>query len=286
MRLRALALMLSLLLLLPSRLMAADVVLDWIGIMNDVVLAPPGTNPLFTSRNTGLVGAAIFDAVNGIEKRYAPLMVAKYTGSHASSRAAAVQAAFTMLLHLYPAQSALLNARRAASLAGIAAGPGADRDREIAAGIEYGGQVADAIFAARGLDGFAPDPAPAFMGVERTGFWRPTAPNTSGAGPQFPTMTPWVLIRGAQFRLEPPPALGSPAYIADYNETRLMGIAGTPGAALTPNQATAQFWNGNTSLFWNRIAAQVAASRNLSLVETAHLFGILNVTMADAAIAC
>src|SRR3954469_1091317 len=88
MRLRALPLLLCLL-LLPSQVRAADVVLDWIGVMNDVILAPPATNPLFTSRNVGFVGAAIFDAVNGIEKRYEPLMVAKYTGPHASSRAAA-----------------------------------------------------------------------------------------------------------------------------------------------------------------------------------------------------
>src|SRR3954468_1418873 len=137
MRLRALPLILCL--LLPSPVRAADVVLDWIGVMNDVILAPPATNPLFTSRNVGFVGAAIFDAVNGIEKRYEPLMVAKYTGPHASSRAAAVQAAYSMLLHLYPGKAALLDPRRTASLTAIATGPRADSSSEIAAGVAYGG---------------------------------------------------------------------------------------------------------------------------------------------------
>ena len=159
---------------------------------------------------------------------------------------------------------------------------------EIGAGIAYGQFVADTIYMIRSSDGFAPDPPPPFAGVDRVGFWRPTAPNAFAAGPQFPTMTPWVLIRGSQFRRPPPPALGSPAYIADYNETKATGRgpAPAPGTPLTAMQTVARFWAGNTSLFWNRIASQVASSRNLSLVETAHLFGMLNVAMADAGIAC
>src|SRR4051812_5530883 len=41
-----------------------------------------------------------------------------------------------------------------------------------------------------------------------------------------------------------------------------------------------------TALYWNRIAAQVAAGQQLLLVDTARVFGILNVSMADAAVAC
>ena len=46
------------------------------------------------------------------------------------------------------------------------------------------------------------------------------------------------------------------------------------------------FWAGNTPLYWNRIAAQISTERSLSLTENAHLFGLLNVTMTDAVIAC
>jgi membrane-associated phospholipid phosphatase len=48
----------------------------------------------------------------------------------------------------------------------------------------------------------------------------------------------------------------------------------------------ALFWNGNTPLYWNRIALQIATERSLTLSENAHLFGLLNVAMADAGIAC
>jgi hypothetical protein len=284
---RVATLLLMTALLFPARAGASDPVLDWIAVMNDTVLTG-GTNGIYTSRNVGLVGAAIFDAVNGIEKRYDPLVVGKYTGPHASSRAAAVQAAYAMLLKLYSAQSDTLNNHRTSSLAEISSGPDADKDKEIAAGIAYGQFVADTIYMIRSSDGFAPDPPPPFAGIDRVGFWRPTAPNAFAAGPQFATMTPWVLIRASQFRLPPPPALGSPAYIADYNETKATGRgpAPTPPTPLNAMQTVARFWAGNTALYWNRIASQVASSRNLSLVETAHLFGMLNVTMADAAIAC
>ena len=282
---RVLPLVLTIGLLLPSPVVASDQVLDWIANTNDVVLAS-ATNPLLTTRNVGLVGAALFDAVNGIEKRFDPLHVAKYTGPHASSRAAAVQAAYVMLLRLYPAQAATLNSRRDASLAAISSGPGAESDKEIAAGLAYGQSVAETIVSDRSLDGFAPDPPPPFVGVASTGFWRPTAAGATGAGAQFPTMTPWVLLRGSQFRLPAPPALGSAGYAADYTETRDQGRAGVAGDSLTANQTTARFWNGNTALYWNRIASQVSRERNLSLVENARLFGVLNVAMADAAIAC
>jgi membrane-associated phospholipid phosphatase len=48
----------------------------------------------------------------------------------------------------------------------------------------------------------------------------------------------------------------------------------------------ALFWAGNTPLYWNQIAAYIASSRSLSLSENAHLLALLNVSMADAAIAC
>ena len=47
----------------------------------------------------------------------------------------------------------------------------------------------------------------------------------------------------------------------------------------------ARFWSGNGTLYWNRIATQLAAARHRSLVENAHLFAVLHIAMADASIA-
>lgn len=98
-------------------------------------------------------------------------------------------------------------------------------------------------------------------------------------------MTPFVLQPPSQFRLPPPPALTSAEYTADYNEIRGMGSFTGSGRSADQSEL-ALFWAGNTPVYWNRIASQISAERSLSLSENAHLFALLNVTLADAAIAC
>ena len=225
---RVATLLLMTALFLPARASASDPVLDWIAVMNDSVLTA-GTNGIYTSRNVGLVGAAIFDAVNGIEKRYEPLVVDRYTGPHASSRAAAVQAAYAMLLKLYPAQSVALNNHRTSSLAEISSGPDADKDKEIAAGIAYGQFVADTIYMIRSSDGFAPDP-PALCRRRSCGLLAPYGSQRLRRRAAVCDHDPLGLDPGSQFRLPPPNALGSPAYIADYNETKATGSGTRAGA--------------------------------------------------------
>jgi membrane-associated phospholipid phosphatase len=141
-------------------------------------------------------------------------------------------------------------------------------------------------------DGIAPAPPPfvGVLGIEglpaAVGVWRPTpSANAYGAGPQFASMTPWVLLRPSQFRLPPPLALTSAEYATDYNEIKTMGVYS--GSQRSADQSElALFWAGNSALFWNRIASQIVASRSRSLLANAHLFALLDVTMADAGIAC
>ena len=226
-----------------------DPVLQWIGIMNTTVITG-ATTPLLTSRVVALVSASVFDAVNGIRPRYV---------------------------------------QRDASMSGIASGESA---KAIAAGIAWGQRVADSIWEWRLLDGISPA-APPYYGVASiattpaaVGLWRPTPLlGASGAAPQFASMMPWVLTRPGQFRLPPPLALTDPVYLADYNEVRTMG-ASSASPRSTDQSELALFWAGNTPLYWNRMAVQVATARSLSLSQNAHLFALLNVAMADAAIAC
>jgi hypothetical protein len=118
------------------------------------------------------------------------------------------------------------------------------------------------------------------------GVWRPTPPGyNSGAGPQFATMTPWVLRRPSQFRVAPPLALTSAEYAVEYNELKTMGVYTGSGRSSDQSEL-ALFWAGNTALFWNRIAADLAASHSRSVIENARVFAQLNLSMADAGIAC
>ena len=273
---------------LPMSAATPDPVLEWIGVMNTTVLAA-GTAPNVTSRVVALVSASVFDAVNGIDPRFPPLQVRPDAPHSASQRAAAIQAASAILLNLYPGQSGMLTTRRNASLAALAA---TEKAEAIAAGAAWGQTVADAIWASRLTDGFAPAPPP-FLGVlgivgtqAAVGVWRPTPPaNASGATPQIATMTPWVLKRPSQFRLPPPLAVDSPEYAADLNEVKVMGTLSS--SMRTPDQSDlALFWAGNTPLFWNRIAAQISTARGLTLTENAHLFALLNLSLSDSLIAC
>jgi len=212
---------------LPVSAATPDPVLDWIGVMNTTVLKA-GTAPNVTGRVVALVSASVFDAVNGIEPRFRPLHVRPDAPRNASQRAAAIQAAYVILMNLYGAkQGGTLTSHRDASVAALAS---TEKPESIAAGVAWGQSVADAIWAWKLTDGFAPTPPP-FFGVQSIagtpnslGFWRPTPPaNASGATPQLATITPWVLTRPAQFRLPPPLALNSPEYLADLNEVREMG---------------------------------------------------------------
>ena len=270
----------------PSTAAPPDPVLAWIKIMNDTALAG-GTPPFFTSRVAAMVSASVFDAVNGIDPRFHPLHVPPNAPDNASQRAAAIQAAYVILADAYPAQSAALTAQRNASL-GILT----ENAKSLAAGVAWGQTVADAIWAWRLTDGNAPPPPPfeGVLGIVGTpaaiGYWRPTPPlNAPGAGTQLTTMTPWVLMRASQFRLAPPYALDSAQYAADLDETKTMGaLSGSPRTA--DQSELVLFWQSNTPLTWDRVAAQISAERGLSFHENVHLFALLNVTMADAVIAC
>ena len=264
----------------------ADVVTDWNKIMFEAALVPPATSPLVMSRNAAIVQAAVFDAVNGIERQYTPILVSAEAPKKASIRAAAIQAAYAILVRLYPGQKSFLDEKRAASLAALASATAAEKSAWITRGTEWGQTVADALWAARSTDSFTPAPPP-FMGGMAVGQWRPTPPAmASGAGPQFAYMTPWVIQSPSQFRPEGPPALNSARYLADFNETRSKGNASS--LTRTADQTIAcLFWNGSSAnSFWNGVAVTLATERNLTQLNNARLLALLNLAIADAAIAC
>ena len=263
----------------------ADEVTDWNKTLFESVLTT-NTNPLVTSRVAAIVQASVFDAVNGIERRYSPIHVEPNAPRGASRRAAAVQAAYASLVKIYPTLKPTLDAKLSTSLAGISSGAAAEHSESIARGIEWGQAVADAIWDWRSTDGFTPTPPP-FTGGNAVGQWRPTPPaNAPGAGPQFAYMTPWVINSPSQFRPAGPPALASTQYTADFNETKSFGNLTSP--LRTADQTLySLFWNVSTaSYYWNAIALSLSAERHLTLSENARLLALLNITFADAAIAC
>lgn len=262
----------------------ADEITDWNQQLQQALLTA-GTNPIVSSRSSAIVQAAVFDAVNGIERRYTPIHVNFSAPRGASRRAAAVQAAYATLVNLFPAQLANLAAARAASLASIASDEAVEDSQSIARGIAWGQAVAEDILLWRSTDGFTPAPPP-FLGGLAVGQWRPTPPGFApGAGPQFAYMTPWALDFPAQFRPPGPPALTSVQYTDDFDEVKEIG-RDTSATRTADQTEIALFWAGNTPVSWNRVARTVSADRHLTLSDNARLFGLLNVAMADAVISC
>jgi hypothetical protein len=262
----------------------ADEVTDWNVIMFQAAHVA-NTNPLVTTRVAAIVQASVFDAVNGIERRYAPIHVTADAPRGASQRAAAVEAAYASLLLLFPSQQTTLDSQRAISLAGIASGRAAEHSESIQRGISWGDQVAAAIWAWRNTDGFTPTPPP-FFGVVAIGEWRTTSPGVPFAGLQFSYMTPWSIHTPSQFRPAGPPALASTQYATDFNETKLWGSL--TSVVRSPDETLySLFWNASTApYYWDQIAISLGTAHHLNFSENARLLALTNVAMADAAIGC
>src|SRR6187455_1581059 len=155
--LRTILLVLAAFAALTTTTARADEVAEWNrNLFEAARLNSPPTSPLVITRNAALLQAAVFDAINGIERRYTPVHVEPAAEPGSSRRAAAVQAAYAVLVRLYPSQAATLLAKRDASIAAITDDEDATSGQSIERGIAWGQTVADAIWAWRLTDGITP----------------------------------------------------------------------------------------------------------------------------------
>src|SRR5688500_374162 len=263
--------------------MAADMVLAW----NEVAVEATRVarlSPNAQTRALAMVHGAVFDAVNGIERDYAPYLVNIHAPKWASEAAAAAAAAHGVLVALVPAQQATLDDALASSLAGVPDGRAED------AGVAYGKLVADRMLAERADDGstnvvtYVPGTGP--------DDWPPTPPAFAPAAlPQWATVEPFGIRPPRPFLPDPPPSLDSPEFTEAFNLIKALGAANAEiTGGRTPEQTQiARFWAGPSGTVqppghWNSIARGVADAQGNSLAENARLFALLNIGMADALI--
>src|SRR6266566_4787580 len=106
----ALILLVGVLAAAPSTI-RADVVTDWNQItLNTEAAVPFGIRTPPATRALAMVHAAIYDSVNAIDRTHAIYAVNAQAPNGASPEAAAVAAAHSVLLSLYPSQQANLDA--------------------------------------------------------------------------------------------------------------------------------------------------------------------------------
>jgi hypothetical protein len=257
-----------------------DQVLEWNQIFIDTLIATNTANSS-SPRLGAIVHAAIFDAYNGIEKRYTPIYVSDPAPAGASRRAAVIAAAYTTLVNLFPSRQVQLDASYAASLAALSdddddGDGGQSRER----GIGWGTDVANVILGLRANDGFSRT-YPPFTGGTATGQWRPTPPTFGPMSAQSLAFTDmFVLDSNTQFVPAPPRGLNSTTYTDDFNAVKALGRK--TGSTRTDDQtAIALFWDANASVHWNQAANQIARANHLSMSASNRLLAVLNIAMAD-----
>ena len=144
---------------------SADAITDWnekaVALATKHRLLPPQAERVIAS-----VHVAMFDAVNSIEPRYRPYLVATTPRKGVSKEAAAAVAAGTVLAGLLPEETEALNTAMTSYLATIPQGAAKSE------GITIGRDVAARIVAERKSDGSdAPD---AYRPKTRPGVYVPT----------------------------------------------------------------------------------------------------------------
>ncbi len=260
----------------------------------------PGENRVFgeqvgparASRAVAIAQIAIFDAINAIDPRYEG-----YTDLEpapgASIKAAIAQAGYATLSQLFPSQADTMADYRAKDLASIEDGPAKDQ------GVELGQRAADAILALRAGDGSATPEALYgidYLPSDEPGYWRqdPISLHPLALGATWWQVRPFVIPADSSFRTPPPPALDSAEYAAAFAEVQSLGGDGviTPTVRTDEETQIGIYWayDGMPSLcapprLYNQITTQIADQMGSDIVELARLLALVNVSMADAAIA-
>lgn len=264
-----------------------QVVLDWNQAAHQVIKAADGyANPLTASRSLAMTHLAMHDAANAAKRRYATYALEEQTAQHrrgprgsdeAAAAIAASTAAHDLLLALYPTQKDLLRATLDESLHDAGIGT------EVAEAVATGKRAAAAVLAKRANDGS--QGSEDYREGSAPGNYRFVPGTNFILMPHWRKVQPFALRSPDQFRVAPPPALGSAEYTAAFNEVKAGG-SDAANAARTPDQSHyAAFWYEFSDAGWNRVARVVAREHKQDLWERARTFALLNVAMADSYIA-
>lgn len=256
-------------------------VVEWNKTLLKIVRTPGAQSPtVHPTRSFAILHAAIYDAVNAIDRTHQSYLI-RIIGvpGQASQAAATDAAAHDVLVALYPKFQGALDTELQQLLAFV---PNGEHKTQ---GIELGQAVASRLLALRSNDGSNAPPIPFVFG-NAPGDYQSTPPNFPPQ-PQFTNwshVTPFALQSANQFRLGLPPALTSDTYTDVFNEVKSLGIANST-TATADQKLTGRFWNGAIQNYWNEITQTATLAHNLTVAQTARLFALLNLTLADEVIA-
>ncbi|MEJ7809320.1 MAG: vanadium-dependent haloperoxidase [Gemmatimonadaceae bacterium] len=233
------------------------------------------SNVFVAFRAYATLSVAQYDAVLAAER-------ASSEGNYVSRRAAVAAASAQALRYIYPADSATLRAllrQQVGSPEWLEAG-GTDAATGETVGRRAGEQAVDRAM----TDGyFAPWTGTVPAG---DGFWFSSAnPPAPPGGAVIGQARTFFLTSGDQFRPPPPPAFGSPEFLAALTEVRQVSDTRT-----RVQDSIAKFWAFGAGTFhppgyWNLEASTLAGRERWSERRTAHLLALMNMVAMDAIIA-
>ncbi|MEV7655063.1 vanadium-dependent haloperoxidase [Streptomyces anulatus] len=271
-----------------------DHVLYWNNVLLDVFRHTGGTpGPL--TRGGAIMDLSIYDAVNSIRTIGKPYLVKDPTaaGAYGALNSAIDHAAYSALRGAFPNYPvADLDAKLAAALAL----PDIGNSTQRAQGRTLGVKIAKAHLLNRANDG-STNTTP-YVATDAPGHWTP-APGKPVGAPNWGKVKPFALSSGSKYRpgpiggfTTPQELLKSPEYAAQVNEIKTIG--GKNSTARTADQTElAHYWANDIDGTYKPVGQQFDHTAVIfrkyrpygSSFESAKLFGLTSVALADAAIA-
>ncbi len=259
---------------------AESAVLFWNAETNRAI-QQTSMDPFMATRALALESIAVLDTLRSAADRPG-FLVRLPAPAGVSPMVAADAAAHTMLVYLFPARRAALDAVFIRSLAAYPA------DDARARAETFGTAIARAIIAIRDRDGW--DRTGTVITGNAPGQWRPTPPRfLPPLDPQWAALTPFTLRFQGQFRPAAPPAPGTAAFGSALALTASIGGAHSRSRTADQTQA-AHYWSDAIGTYapaghWNAIAADALRARTQDPMRQATVLAALNIAVADAAIA-
>ena len=257
-----------------------NMVLEWVQTALQI-FAAEATTPTAGSRALAMIGQAMYNVVGAIN--HAPgYQFTALAPDGASLDAAIAQAAHDVLKSIYPGSAAALDAKLANVLGTIADGA-AETD-----GSALGHDVASRVIALRADDGW--NDVVTFEGQDKPGVWQPTGPAYAGAlDPQWAKLDTFVMAAPDAFDPGSPPEVGSPEWIAAYNQVKELGASDSTMRTADQTESV-RFWaqgvgTSTPAGLWAQIALEASKAGDISVANTALLFAQLGLAEGDAGIA-
>jgi len=263
-----------------------DAVHTWNAAYVDAIRSD-STPPCLGARNLAILHVALDVALNQVQPRFAPLnldgvphpappdlpwsreqaAVAFHACAHAAGSA------------LFPSSTAQFEALYQRQMAAFPRSPEA---------VSVGTAVADAVLRWRQNDGATTSVH--YVPRHEPGAWRRTAPRfRPPETPQKANVRPFFLTSPSEFRPSPPPSLDSDDFLRALAEVDQLGGANSTGRS-DEKSLIARFWSDFAYTctppgHWNEMARQKMEEREVTGHDAARLLALLNLAIADAAIA-